>query len=530
MSGFGKDELFRSLEEFLADQHDPRAREKIIQDALEKFGVSAELIAAAKDRFCVSAPPTLAPPRFNVDLGSNFEVGHAAHFEFHLICPGYRDKPKVTAKLRLLDQDTWEGAPSLSTEEPGYWIFGENFFLTKGGQPCPPGTYGIELAVEFRSAPANSLGRFLRASLKIQVHDPRSKPDRTLEIDGEGLSIINLQGHDLRGFSHVKLKGGDKSVVNLHRGAAEGPPQSEDSPSKPSAVDRYYQLPLKVDHDRTDDRPRLATSVPTGPALNRLMFSFADGRRVLVFAQDCLRLGRNRDRGNDIVLRCVPRSPDHDRKSLNLSKEHCQIFLTPQGVCVRDLGTSLGTALNEQRLTSERPHPLAVEYDGHVQRLLLADSFELALRLFAAPEAPSASRLQMCHELYAEAVESRVEETWEKAAAAAVEAVRIERRSNLPSEEYVLLFRQAWLGTTDDCALRLPLTIRRTRAARVFYLGRRFWLERLDDSTAFSVDGREPSLRELWPLFPGQVLVLDGDEVRIGEAMQDLGESALSSR
>jgi hypothetical protein len=169
-----------------------------------------------------------------------------------LICPGYQDKPKVTAKLRLLDQDTWEGAPSLSTEESGYWIFDENFFLTKGGQPCPPGTYGIELAVEFRSAPANSLGRFLRASLKIQVHDPRSKPERTLEIDGEGLSIINLQGHDLRGFSHVKLKGGDKSVVNLHRGAADSPPQSADSPPKPSTVDRYYQLPLKVDHDRTD--------------------------------------------------------------------------------------------------------------------------------------------------------------------------------------------------------------------------------------------------------------------------------------
>jgi hypothetical protein len=530
MSGFGKDEIFQLLEGFLADQPDPNAREKIIQDSLEKFGVSAELIAAAKARFCVVEPPPLAPPRLNVDLGSTFDVGCAAHFQFHLICPGYREKPKVTAKLRLMDQDDWCGAPTLSTEEPGYWIFDENFILTKGGRDCPPGTYGIDLTVEFRSAPVNSAGRFLRASLKIQVHDSRSAQARTLEIDGEGLSIINLQGHDLRGFNHVKLKGGDKSVVNLHHAATATDHSSAGPATNCSShpVNRYVELPLKRDHDRTEDGLRRSTAVAIATPTNRLMFSFADDRRVLVFAQDTLRLGRNRERGNDVVLRYLPRTPEHDRSSLNISKSHFQLMLTKQGLGVRDLGSTFGTVLNGRPLTNDRPQALTLDYDGQVHRLLLADSFELALRIFATPE--DHSRLQMQDASYADAIGGRVSELWEKSTTAAVEAVRIERSTNLPKEEYVLLFRQAWIGSSDDCAIRLTRARRHTRAARLFHLGNCFWLERLEADIPVLVDGRETSLGELIPLSPGQTLSLNGDDVLIGEATQDLSGGGEATR
>lgn len=531
MNSFGKDEIFRLLGGFLADQKDPDARRKIIQDALEKMGCAPDLISAAQEHFCSAAAPRPAPPRLNVDLGSVFEVGCAAHFEFHLICPGYRDKPKVSARLRLLDQDDWKEAPELSTEEPGYWIFAENFLLTKGGRPCPPGTYAIELAAEFRTAPEDSLGRFLRASLKIQVHAPNSGAERTLEIDGEGLSIINLQGHDLRGFSHVKLKGGDKSVVNLHQGASHADSSSANSPTTPSAGSlRYVELPLKQDFDRTDSGVR-ACGVASGASTGcRLMLKFPDGRRTLIYAQDSLRLGRNRDRGNDVVLRCLPRNPENDRTSLSISKSHCRIGLTREGVVVGDLGSSTGTTLDRQRLNGERPQPLSSQYDGQTHLLTLADNFELGVRLFSTPAAHQDPRLQVSPETYTEAVRCRIPETWSTAAASGIEAVRIERRSNLPAEEYVLLFRQAWLGSTDDCAIRLPPTLRRTRSLRLVYLGQQFWLERLDDQSELLIDGHEPATGDLWPLNPEGKLLVNGLEICVLDAAQDLGEGSVAGR
>ncbi len=74
---------------------------------------------------------------------------------------------------------------------------------------------------------------------------------------------------------------------------------------------------------------------------------------IMLMAKRRVMLGKNRR--NDIVIRICPRSPDHDRQSNRISRDHCCLELTEGGVFVKDPGSINGTFLRDKRIRCPRP-------------------------------------------------------------------------------------------------------------------------------------------------------------------------------
>lgn len=68
-----------------------------------------------------------------------------------------------------------------------------------------------------------------------------------LEIDGDGQSMVNLQGYNLKQFSKVILKGGADSVINLQNELGGGADATTPAPDKPVTTFEYQ---LKVDSEK----------------------------------------------------------------------------------------------------------------------------------------------------------------------------------------------------------------------------------------------------------------------------------------
>jgi hypothetical protein len=460
----------------------------------------------------VEVPAELPPPRLHVDLGTDVAIGNAMEVEFHLICPGYTKSPIVVAQLSgTLDRTHWKEKPRLVQEEPGYWKFYETCALRDPrdpDKPCAPGSYRVELEISFPSAPPGSLGRDLRASLRFSVPDPEKNASNTLEIDGDGLSVIDLAGLDMTRFGKVVISGGDKSVISLDAAAQQ-------APVRKTADSRYFQLPLKRHYER--DAGRLfASSVvprPAGP-LSKIALRFEGGGRYLVFAKERLQFGRQRSERNDVILRFVPGTDrglfpehqDHETRGEAISREHFALALTRGGLTVEDLGSSSGTIAGTVELRPRAPHVLQSRDPRTPLELSVAEAFQLHTVLFTSAGNPG-EVLDPGKEHVAAVGAGYVPSLWQLARHSSLEAARIRRVTNLPNEHYVMLFRQLFIGSSStECAIITPVDHGIDRMARVLTLGDGFWLERLVEQMEcpIEVDGHELEPGELIPLRPGQ--------------------------
>ncbi len=161
-----------------------------------------------------SGEPAYPRPRLLVDWGELPQVGRAARPLFSLISETSRGRPIVRVSVdRSLDTDPTDPLRQLRSDEPGIWTFYIPFSLTSNGLDARPGLYVIDVEATFPHAAAGE-PRFLQTRIRLSIpSDAEGK--RELVIDGDGQSVVNLAGHDLRSFSRVVLKGDDKSVINL---------------------------------------------------------------------------------------------------------------------------------------------------------------------------------------------------------------------------------------------------------------------------------------------------------------------------
>src|SRR5262249_28107175 len=157
-------------------------------------------------------------------------------------------------------------------------------------------------------------------------------------------------------------------------------------------------------------------------------------------------------------------------------------------------GTVLtGVALAPKRATLIEAPPAAAE-------ITVASAFRLLLRTYPTSDADQ-DEIGAPNQLHCEGVGvATIPPLWNRAAKARIEAARLERLSNLPNEEYVLLFRQALAGPGADCAIRISAEDGVASVARIFHAGDHFWIERLTDQVAVLVDGHTLGRRELAPL------------------------------
>lgn len=456
-------------------------------------------------------------PRLLVDWGELPQVGRTARPLFSLIATGITGRPIVKVDIdRSLDNDPTDPLRQVRTEESGLWCFYLPFSLTTNGLDARPGLYVIDVAVSFPHVTAGQ-PRFLQARIRLSIPDATSG-QRELVIDGDGQSVVNLAGHDLRSFSRVVLKGDDKSIINLQNYS-----QTQD-PASPPAKPVVFEYELKVNRDIQGRLPKLAEIAQ--PSKTEAVTLVCGGRRIHVFAKKRATFGRQRRTENDVCLRFLPRSIEHDEGSRAISRTHMALDLTDDGLVLADEKSAKGVDVDCDPVKGER---LFTYLDAHGGRhldlpspLSAALSLEMELTIFGRDPADPDFRSDLeWDDVCFETTGEQPSRLWQVAKGCGIEAARIRRLNNLPDEEYVFLYRHATIGrAAKENAIVVPhLPASLAGDLRLLYAGRMFWLHSGGRATIV-VDGERVTGACLIPLRIGQLLEIDFVPVHVVRVSQ----------
>ena len=462
--------------------------------------------------------PPAELPRLLVDWGTGLRIGWQVCAECQLICPpDYDSRPCVRIRVDpRLDQEDETATPDVKYEESGLWSFHIPFAMTMGEQDCRPGQYLVEISVAFPQV-APPKARFFQCSVRLNVLDPARTSGPTLEIEGEGQSMLNLQGRDLSSFARVVLRGRGTSVVNVQEtlfGAnlSQSEPVSSNGTTGPEDESHQFAYDLKHNAHRGRQIPWASTRFEQRQPTDAAALVAEDGRRVLLLARRNVRLGRSRD--NDIVLRFLPAGAQHDAWSRRISRHHLSCRLTHDGLRISDLGSTEGSQLEDELL--QRPTLLTAR-DGH-------DDVQLSLAVGNKVEMPFRTRLrliepsdgarghsddELVRSLCSDALGEPAPPLWKLAQSSRIDAVRIDRVNNLANQEtYVLVYHHATLGHRQDAAIRFLEDTLESFHARVLQLGGQFWLQNLSSGAHTTIDGHRLREAETVPLTFGMVITL----------------------
>lgn len=491
-----------------------------VQAAGMAAGIPEHVVAEVLLRFeSERALPAAAAPRLLVDWGELPRVGHQVRPEFSLLCPGYeQSRPEVRVTVdRDLDHDD-EPTRRVQVEDPGLWSFQVPFRMTSDGMDCRPGQYVIEVDLSFRDVPAG-LPRFYRCRIRLNVRDTGAEDGGVLEIDGDGQSMVNLQGYNLKQFSKVILKGGGDSVINLQDALGASTDSAEPPAEKPTTT---FEYSLKVDAEKQVRLPRVESIAERRAFLDACGFFFEDGRRTLVMTRPRITFGRSRD--NDVIIRFLPRSDENDNYSRSISRTHCIAELTPEGVEIRD-ESNRGIEVN-YRVVQDR-ELISAAFAGDVIHVELGvtgtvpQKFEMELSLFGPDRRINRDELEYWDELFCEVISGRMSRLHRDALRVGLDAARYDRVTSLPGEEtYVHLFREALIGGSPAQSAIVLRENGPQIQARLLHMDRSFWLEPLSGGARITVDGRTIAPRTLVPLTPGMELKFGNEQVRFDHVSQ----------
>lgn len=389
--------------------------------------------------------------------------------------------------------------------------------MTSEGLDCRAGQYLVDVQVSFRET-QQELPRFYRCSIRLTVSGAAGSGGE-LVIDGDGQSVVNLQGYNLKQFSKVILKGGQDSIINMQNGLAAEPVTEFGKPAKPATTFEYL---LKIDHQKQSRMPRVTPTTAPRAYLDAGCFFFEDGRRTIVMTRPKITFGRSRD--NDVVVRFLPPSEEHDSFSKNISRTHFVATLTPEGLEIADESRS-GMELNYSVVDKRQVLPAA--YAGDPQHLklgvtgLVPQGFELDIFMFAPGRDEHREELEYWDELYCEVVRGRLSRTAREALDVGINGVRYDRIGNLEGEEsYAHLLRELLIGSSPaQCGILLKESGRAVEA-RLLHIDRSFWLEALPGASPLTVDGMLLPPRTLLPLTPGMEIRIGNELVRFDQPAQ----------
>ena len=476
-----------------------------VQAVAAAAGIPKDVVAEVIAHFRTELAPaetTLTTPRLLVDWGDLPRVGHQVRPEFSLLCPAYSSRPDVQISVdRQLDHDPSDPLRRPQDEGSGLWAFHVPFRMTTDGMDCRPGQYLIDVRVSFQDISPNQ-PRFYRSRIRLTVSNTTVEGG-VLEIDGDGQSIVNLQGYNLKQFSKVVLKGGQDGVINLQKAIDSGDDgPSPEAENKPATT---FEYELKVDTEKQSRLPLVSNSFSQRTYLDAAGFFFEDGRRTLLYTRPRLTFGRSRD--NDVILRFLPSSDENDGDSRNISRTHFLFELTPEGVEIRDQSRS-GIEINYS-VVKERT-ALSAQYAGDVTAIDLGvtgtvpKAFHLEMLMFAPDRNIERDELEFWDELYCELVGGRLSRLARQALDVRLDAVRFDRTENLAGEEaYVLLLREVLIGGSPNQSGVVLQKSGIQAQARLLHMDRSFWLERIPGSGPIRVDDTALNPRALTPLSPG---------------------------
>ncbi len=483
-------------------------------DVLEQNGFPAEVVEQVYLKFqdeldSQEQMPEGYAPRLLVDWCELPRVGHQVRPEFSLICPFFNSKPELLIGVdEDLDHDPDHAMRRPQAEEIGLWTFTVPFKMTTESMDCRPGRYLIDVAISFRDVPSGC-PRFFRCKIRLNVPDLAAEDGGVLEIDGDGQSMINLQGHDLKQFSKVVLKGGEDSVINLANAFGSANDDGSADQQQPKTT---FEYELKIDSEKQGRLPVLCQQNQERSRLKKGAFFFEDGRRVLIFTQKRLEMGRSRN--NDIVLRFLPKSEQNNADSRSISRTHFLLELTSEGIDITDKSGS-GIEVNQSVVESVEKirdfyadtTDIELGVTGSVNR-----SFDLEMVTFTPGRDDHPEQLEFWEEIYCELVGGRMSGLSRQSLAVGLNAIRFDRKDDLADREsYLLLTREVLIGSSNECGIVLAKHVPRPLAA-LRYINSSFWLEPLPGIENVQVEEAVVKPKTMVPLTPG-MRVQFGDEV-----------------
>jgi hypothetical protein len=451
------------------------------------------------------------PPRLLVHWGAAPEIGHVVRPRFLIAASSAYAQPRVHVQIDPALDHAPEQLPDTARHEgDGLWGFHVPFALTTNHLDCRPGQYLVDVAVTFPTPRATGLPRCFRTIIRLSIRKSDGEP--TLEISGDGQSVVNLNGQDLRRFGRVILKGDDTGIINIQSGL-----ETDATP----AQEVTHEYSLQVDTERERLMPRVREDARRSRT-DALTLVCPDGRRILLLARRYLQLGRNRE--NDIVTRFLPRTESNDEHSRRLSRTHASLSLTERGLLISDKSTTGIAVAGDPVTDSTLVDPCNVDESFELELGISLDverPFLLEVRLFGRHTQPPNVRLLDGWELLmADALGEPVPRQWQTAVAAGIDSLRLRRRDSLrDTEEYVALLRQAWIGSsTTSHAICLPGSTPGTHG-RILHAAESFWLEGF--GMEISVDGT--------PVAPGALVPLsEGMTFSVGETTLSVEASGQS--
>lgn len=500
----GEEILYNLIEQQLDGSESFEEIETEIRKVAELAKIDGQQVVGVIERFRQKNEQTefeKFSPRLLVDWGELPRVGVKVSPEFSLLCPAYGERPKVNVAVdKDLDHDPTDPLRKLEMDGAGIWNFHVPFQMKTNGVDCCPGHYIIDVKVAFRNAPIGA-PRFYRTRIRLKVPDSNSEQGGVLEIDGDGQSMVNLQGHDLKHFSKVVLKGGDASVINLQNTTWE--PKVGDEEAAESSTSFEYKL--KVNSEIQSRLPRVNQSKAKRSYSNAGGLFFEGGRRVIFFSKPRMTFGRSRD--NDVVLRFLPRSAENDSNSRSISRTHLIAELIPDGIEIQDKSRS-GIELDYNEVQDRYVVP--ANHVGEVRDIQLGvtgtvpESFDLEMSTFGPGQGADKGEIEFWHDIYCEAVGGRPSQLSRDSLSQGLDAIRFDRINNLRDEEsYVLLLREALIGGDSN---RCPITLRDHNTpdiAKIHFLDRRYWLEAICKEHPLIIDETPLAVNSLTPLLPG---------------------------
>ena len=467
------------------------------------------------------------PPRLLVDWGQELCIGHQACPAFSLqgLAPT-ATQPFVEVQIdERLDHQQNAEKPRLTPGEAGLWQFDVPFALTTAGADCRPGRYRLEIRVVQQST-VHTSARCYVCTLRLKVGEPGSAGGPSLEIEGDGQSVVNVQGSDLSGFANVKFKGADTSVLNFQSSNALQPAEQPIIPANSDGTNsKLCEYRFSIDEQRQSLLPKVSARFISRVHLRSASLQFDGGEQILLISKANVFLGRAKT--NDIATRFLPRSTTYDRQTRDISRQHLSIRMSEEGVHIADLGSTKGVSIDgvrvdESRLLTDK------QADEDLELLLSAlpgpSAMGLELKMLSVPHEHDQDQAG-CGEwrdlLCCDALKVRQPKSWRLAQSSGIDAVRLRRTRNLAGQEqYIIIGRQAVIGYSEDAAIYIPDPRVHRSHARILYLSDGFWIENLSSPDHTIIDGQPVPRGELVPLSPGMQIELSGVRLRFEDFEQ----------
>jgi hypothetical protein len=499
------EDLYQLLRNQITDEGDIESGCRQFDLLVNKVCVDETIVNDLKNRFRDEISPATAL-KLLVNWGTEPKLGHRSTPEFNLLCKGFGCRPHVTVAIdSLLDHKIDDSLRELREIEQGLWSFFSPFTLTSEGNPCQPGTYIIEINIYFSQAPSG-FSNFYRTVLKLYIPSDTETAGGVLEIKGDGQSMVNLHGYDLKQFSKIVLNGGSDGVINLQNSNAK-----VDS-AKLQQEECVFEYMLKPDFDKQKKMPVFNIKAKSRNRLTRACLEQPNGQKTLIVSENLVTFGRNRE--NNIILRFLPSSTDYDQFSRYLSRTHIDIKMTSDGVAIEDRSSS-GVIFDNKpvdKMIVLKPKVKGQSF--YKLRLgkpeLVSKSFDMEMHLFASDLSGSWADRYFWYDLYAKRAMTHNEQIHRDAIESGVDAIRLDRTNNLIGmENYVLLYRQATIGDSNSSCIWVDSGLG-YNVAKLLHLDRQFWIEKIAIDALLVVDGITLKCHEVQPLKVGS-------EIQIGE-------------